>query len=330
MTISEELFPGAGSDRTEDINAAEKKAEFLADLLHWQADAAKQGRSTKPLAHWNDKPPFLNSRGFDGPMRGNALQRKAHKQLVAPAGACDSVYEIPFLRDCLYCTVPHYENPQGVRSYSAVGRLHDALAAFVSGRLPAMLGELVEIKVDADLIHPNLLTLDGRPTMEDVQALFTRINADIVEERRRQEAEIENGRLIASKTADDEGSSDAISAVLRDEIGRFEALHVDEQLLQVPSSPLIVTVSSPSPPHPTLTVSSHKPRIILTCFSSRRPAPTTRFMSRTTTGKSRSSTQRKSLLPPRLKPMPPPQPIPLRPLRLLRVVRLSRQGVGRH
>jgi hypothetical protein len=224
-----------GSNRTEDIDAAEKKAEFLADLLHWQADAAKQGRSTKPLAYWNDKPPYLNSRG--PPMRGNALQRKYTSSLIMCVRDPHSVSDrlrVP--------TVPHYEDPtNGFRSYSAVGKLHDALAEFVSKRLPMMLGELVEIKLDQDLIHPKL----ERATMEDVRVLFTRINADIVAERRRQEmAENDSGRLIASKSADDEGSSDAISAVLRDEIVRFEALHVDEQLLQVCTPHLILTTHS--------------------------------------------------------------------------------------
>jgi len=188
-----------GSDRRDAIKAAEKKAEFLADLLHWQADAAKQGRSTKPLVHWDDKQPFLNNRGFDGPMRGNELR------------------------------FPHYEEGS-IKSHSAVGRLHDRLQEFVSETLPTLLGDMAAIELDNELLHSKLSKVEGITAIDDIQTRFQRISAEIREEKQSQEGVGE--RLISSKTADDGGSSDAISAVLSDEIARFNALHIDEQLLQ--------------------------------------------------------------------------------------------------
>jgi hypothetical protein len=100
-------------DREDDIQSALAKADFIAHLLHWDADAAKAGVSTKPLKHWASREPYLFNRGSIG--NGGELGQ------------------------------PHYEldgqhtsagRREAWHSCSAVGRLYDKLRNFREQELP--------------------------------------------------------------------------------------------------------------------------------------------------------------------------------------------------
>ena len=89
----------------------QEKAEFIAHLLHWDADATKAGRSTHPLRYWKDREPFLFN-------RGSAREGLDPKPLGKP----------------------HFEDEKGWKSHSAVGKLFDLLESFRENELPKLFG----------------------------------------------------------------------------------------------------------------------------------------------------------------------------------------------